>query len=55
MAHVLGVKIQSMTCDVGSQVAMCACEPILVETCDLPVCGAFLGLRSAIATLHIFK
>ena len=33
---------------------MCACETILVETCDVRACGAFLGLRSAIATLHVF-
>jgi hypothetical protein len=43
-----------MTCYVQSQVAMCASEPILVETCDVHACGAILGLRSAITTWHIF-
>ena len=40
--------------DLRCAMASCACEPILVETCDVRVCGAFLGLRSAIAALHIF-
>ena len=32
-------KFQRMTCDVRSQVALCECEPIFVETSDLGACG----------------
>ena len=28
---------------------MCACEPFFFKTCDVRACGAFLGLKSAIA------
>ena len=48
------VRSQVASCDVGQQGAMCTCEPILVKTCDVCACGAFLGLRSVIATSHIF-
>ena len=27
----------------------------VVASCDVRACGAFLGLRSAIATLHVFS
>ena len=43
------------SCDLQCAVAMWVCEPILVETCNVRACGAFLGLRSVIATSHIFK
>ena len=41
---------------VGCAVATCSvlAEPILVVTFDVRVCGAFSGLRSATAILHIF-
>ena len=34
-------SVQRMTCAVRSQVAMCECDPILVETCNVRVCGIF--------------
>ena len=48
------VRLQVVSCDVRSQVGMCGCEPTLVVSCDVRACGAFLGVRSAIAILHVF-
>ena len=48
--------------DRNLQVAMCGSKlqcvcanPFKVETCDVCAAGTFLGLRSAIATLHVFS
>ena len=52
-----------MTCDVWPhlrklQCAVASCnvraEPILIVTCDVRPCGAFSGLQSATAILHVF-
>ena len=43
-------KYQSMTCDVGLQLGEVRCA---VVTFDVRACGAFKGLRSATAILHI--
>ena len=42
------------SCDVHSEVARWEWEPIMVETCDVHMCGAFLGLQCAIVTSHVF-
>ena len=52
-----------MTCDVRPHLPKLRCavkscdvcaEPILVVTCDVRECGAFLGLRGVTAILHGF-
>ena len=49
-------NVQLQLSEVGCGVAGCdaRAEPILVVTCDVGSCGAFSGLQSATATLHIF-
>ena len=56
------LKIQSITCNVWLQLAEMRCvitscdvlvEPMLVVTCNVRACGAFSGLRSTTAILHI--
>jgi hypothetical protein len=49
-------NVQLQLSEVGCGVAGCdaRAEPILLVTCDVGSCGAFSGLQSATATLHIF-
>ena len=45
------------SCELRCVVASCdvRVRTHFVETCDVRACGAFLGVRSAINTLQIFK
>ena len=50
-------NLQGMTCDVRSQVASCdvRVRTQFFEACDVRACGAFSGLRCAIATSQVFQ
>ena len=45
------------SCELRCAVASCdvRVRTHFVETCDVRACGAFLGLRCAIATLDVFQ
>ena len=39
------VRLQVASCNVRSKVAMCACKPVLIKTCDMQEWGIFRSAK----------